>query len=221
MAASPTALRVYAVGIDEVRDLIGADPPTAEHARRSAASLVGGVSVGERGRLKKLLRRPAPATLRRADSPTVADLNIVLQGRYAPPERATACWTVLEHLIADMAWGCLALDLDARGVADLDFAMARVGGSAELSVGRWLRSDARICLTRDPGLCVGYVPHSAVRDSGARLSGLDLTADPMQATAGALTDFLGSFPLWADEAARAGRPVPDLVAFHRTAASVS
>lgn len=213
----PPALRLHALGIDEVRDLVGASSAVAERARAEVTDLIAPADQpAPRGFLGRLLGRGAAAAVD-PERPQAEDVETVLSGRYAPPERAAACWAVLEFLVARRAWGSLSLDLDSRQVADLDFALTRAGVPAEAGLGRLLRADARIGLTPVAGLSACYLPFATVRHSGGLIAGADLAGYDQEPVARELAGFLGRLPEWAERAEAEGRPVPDLIAFHRAA----
>lgn len=210
------ALRLYAIGIDEARDLVGATAATAERARADAAALFAAAAPAPRGRLRTRLfagrRQVEPSDPTR---PTTDDLETVLSGHYPTPERALPCWRVWEHLLACQAWGRQVLDLDERGLADFDFALARAGVPAEAGLAHVAGSDARIGLCPVPGLRVGYVPHSRARSAGRALATLEVSGANAAAVE-ALRNFLGQYAGWAADATGSGRPVPDLLAVQDT-----
>lgn len=196
---------------------MGADEHTAAWARDTAAPLFAPEEpVRPRGLVTRLFGRRSVPDHPDPDRPGPDDVEAVLAGRYVTPDRSAACWAVLEYLTAALAWGCWEIDLDRRGLEDFDFAVARAGGSADLGLGRLLRTDARIGLTRAPGLCVGYLPLGVVRHSGRLLGGIDLSDTAYADQARDLATFLDRLPDWAAEAQRVGRPGPDLVGYHRT-----
>ena len=219
---APALLRLHAISINEVRDLIGADPATRAWAEAEAAVLIP-PPVPPRGFLARLFTRrgtpqpPGPRTHAgpgAGPGPTAVDLDTVLSGRHAPPERAVVGWRLLDHLAARRAWGTLELSLDARAIADLDFALSLGGVPAEAGVGRILRSPARLALTPASEVTVGYLPFTAVRQH-ADLIAAAAIADPSQAQiARTLAEFLAHLPDWAAEAEHSGRAAPDVIAFH-------
>lgn len=209
------ALRLYSIGIDEVRDLVGATPATAEQARADAAALFTAPAQRPH-RLARLFagrRRTAEPT--DAGRPTADDLETVLSGDYSTPERARPCWQVLEHLVACRAWGRLVLDFNQRALADFDFELARAGVSGEAGLAHVVDSDARIGLCPAPGLHVGHLQHARVRRAAAALADLEIDGSDAAAIK-ALRDFVGKYAAWAAEATAADRPEPDLLAFHDT-----
>ena len=212
------ALRLYAISIDEARDFVGASPATAERARAAAADLFEAPAVPTRGSglFTRLFGR-SPRTPEPPDPgrPTVADLETVLDGHYPTPDRALPCWQVLEHLVARSAWGHHEVDLDDQGLEHFDFAVVRAGGSAETGLARLVDTDARIGLSQIPELRVGYMPYAQVRNTGARLARLEVTAEDEYAAAiDGLRHFLGQYGGWAAEALDSESPTPDLLAFH-------
>lgn len=244
MAAStpepaPARLRLHAININDVRDLIGADADTRAWAEAECAGLLteSAPPTTSRGFLARLFGRgrmrgadpgaagtqpdspPISPPTPPPDPPTGVDLATVLAGRHAAPERAGACWRVLEHLVARRAWASHEVCLDAREVADFDFALTLAGVPAEAGLGRILRSPAMLGLAPAPSVTVGYLPFAVVRLHAALYAAADVE-DPRQAElARGLAEFWAKLPDWAEEAAAAGRGAPDLIAFHWTSGS--
>lgn len=207
------ALRLYAIGIDEVRDLVGATPAVAAQARALAAGLFAVAPTPRTGPLNRLFTGRRPEQTPTPDRPTAADLETVLSGHYPTPDRARACWLVLEHLVACRAWGRLVLDLDERGLADFDFELARAGLHADAGLAHVVDSDARIGLCPVPGLRVGHAQFGRVRRVATALTDVEVSG-PEAAATEALHRFLSQYAAWAAAATEAGRPEPDLLAFH-------
>lgn len=209
-------LRLYAIAIDEARDLIGATPEVAMSVRADPGVRLAEAEPPKRGlfgRLRKATTPPDP------NLPTAADLETVLAGGYPAPDRADVCWRLVEQLIGHRSWGSLVLDLDARGLDDFDFAVARAGAPSEIGLVRLIHSPARLGLPDLPGQMVGYVPDPLPTRGAGILAGLELGNSPFAASVAALAEFLGAFPQWTAEARTARRPVPDLIAFHSDSGS--
>ncbi|WP_425308229.1 hypothetical protein AADG42_05550 [Ammonicoccus fulvus] len=208
---APAFLRLHAISINEVRDLIGADAATRAWAEAEAAVLIPPPAPPQ-GFLARLFARPG--TPQPPGSPTSADLDTLLSGHHAAPERAGVGWQILDHLVGRRAWGSLGLALDARAIADFDFALSLGGVPTDAALGRILRSPARLALTPAPGVSVGYLPCTALRQHADLIAAATIDDPGHAQIARTLAEFLARLPDWAIEAERNGRAAPDVVAFH-------
>ena len=162
-------LRLYAVGIEEVRGMFGASPQVAEHLRAVAQrafappGLEGAHdAVGRGGLLSKLgpIFKRVPATpVISPTQPEPHDLEVLLAGAYVPPNRTGATWRLLETLVQGIAWGSTRMGLTAQELDDLDFALARGGASASIGLRHLLNSTLSLNLIAVNGLKVGWYPH--------------------------------------------------------------
>lgn len=213
------SLRLFAIGIDEVRDMVGAPPETAAVLRGLAAARFDPSpppSPGLLGKLGPLFARAVDAPVTRPDQPTRADVDTLLSGRFVAPDRLPATWTLLEAWLEALAWGTWSTELDETALAEIDFDLARAGVPARYGVRDLMQGMLGLALHPSPGLVAGY----------CRLAHALATADAWRAAEPALvpptadlvrqlTPWLESFGVWADRAGDAGRPQPDLVSVFR------
>jgi hypothetical protein len=218
-------LRLYAVGIEEVRGMFGASPQLAEHSRAVAqrAFAPSGLEgphdpAGRGGLLSKLgpIFKRVPATpVISPTQPEPHDLEVLLAGAYVPPNRTGATWRLLETLVQSIAWGSTRMGLTAQELDDLDFALARGGASASIGLRHLLNSTLSLNLIPVNGLKVGWYPHQkATAMAEAYRSAMPgIKTDGQREMINSLTIWLDGFAPWAQVAASLGRPVPDLVGF--------
>ena len=218
-------LRLYALGIDEVRGMFGAPPQVAEHLRAVAQrafappSMEGSPeAVGRGGLLSKLgpIFKRVPATpVISPTQPEPHDVEVLLAGAYVPPDRTGATWRLLETLVQGIAWGSTRMGLTAQQLDDLDFALARGGAPASVGLRHLLNSTLSLNLIPVSGLRVGWHPHQkAVAMAAAyRAAVADVESPEQREMINSLTIWLDGFLPWAQVAASLGRPVPDLVGF--------
>jgi hypothetical protein len=212
-------LRLYAIGIDEVRGMFGASPQVADHLREVAQRAFAPPSVeGRGGLLSKLgpIFKRVPATpVISPTQPEPHDVEVLLAGAYVPPDRTGATWRLLETLVQGIAWGSTRMGLTAQQLDDLDFALARGGASAAVGLRHLLNSTPSLNLVPVQGLTVGWHPHQkAVAMAAAYRSAMPgIKTDEQRAMINSLTIWLDGFVPWAQVAASLGRPVPDLVGF--------
>lgn len=218
-------LRLYAVGIEEVRGMSGASPQVAEHLRAVAqrAFAPSGLEgphdpAGRGGLLSKLgpIFKRVPATpVISPTQPEPHDLEVLLAGAYVPPNRTGATWRLLETLVQSIAWGSTRMGLTAQELDDLDFALARGGASASIGLRHLLNSTLSLNLIPVNGLKVGWYPHQkATAMAEAYRSAMPgIKTEGQRAMINSLTIWLDGFAPWAQVAASLGRPVPDLVGF--------
>ena len=218
-------LRLYAVGIEEVRCMFGASPQVAEHLRAVAqrAFAPPGLErshdpVGRGGLLSKLgpIFKRVPATpVISPTQPEPHDLEVLLAGAYVPPNRTGATWRLLETLVQSIAWGSTRMRLTAQELDDLDFALARGGASASIGLRHLLNSTLSLNLIPVNGLKVGWYPHqkAAAMAEAYRSARPGIKIEEQREMINSLTIWLDGFVPWAQVAASLGRPVPDLVGF--------
>ncbi|WP_375423471.1 hypothetical protein [uncultured Friedmanniella sp.] len=212
-------LRLYAVGIEEVRGISGAPEDKAAHLRQVAAKAFAPPPDEARGgllsKLGPIFRRPPTVQVISPTQPEPRDVEVLLAGAYVPPERAGATWRVLETIVADIAWGCTRLALTSQSLDDLDFALARGGVSSSVGLRHLLGSTASLNLLPVTGLTVGWHPYeTALAMAGAYRSAMpQIKTSEQQEMTSALASWLDGFVPWAQVAPSLGRPVPDLIGF--------
>jgi hypothetical protein len=213
-------LRLYAVGIEEVRGMFGASPQVAEHlrevARRAFAPPAEAAARG--GLLSKLgpiFKRVPAAPVISSTQPEPHDVEVLLSGAYVPPDRTGATWRLLETLVQDIAWGSTRMSLTTQSLDDLDFALARGGVSASVGLRHLLNSTLSLNLVPVQGLTVGWHPYQkAVAMAAAYRSAIQgVKTTEQRDMINSLIGWLDGFVPWAQVAASLGRPVPDLVGF--------
>jgi hypothetical protein len=214
-------LRLYAVGIDEMRGMVGADEAYAAHLHGLAQQALAPEPVGARSggllsRLGPIFRRVPAAPVVSPTDPEPHDVQVLLAGAYVPPERAGATWRVLEVLVQGMAWGSTKLELTATQMDDLDFALARGGVSAAVGLRHLLNSTTSVGLLPVTGLTVGWHPYekALMMASAYRTAMAELKTQDQQELVAALVVWLDGFVPWSEVARQLGRPTPDLVGFY-------
>jgi hypothetical protein len=212
-------LRLYAVGIEEVRGMFGAPPPLAEHLREVARSAFAPPAVEARGgllsKLGPIFKRVPATPVISPTQPEPHDVEVLLAGAYVSPDRTGATWRLLETLVQGIAWGSTRMSLTTQSLDDLDFALARGGVSASVGLRHLLNSTMSLNLVPVQGLTVGCYPyHKALAMAAAyRSATQDIKTEEQREMIKSLTSWLEGFVPWAQVAASLGRPVPDLVGF--------
>jgi hypothetical protein len=212
-------LRLYAVGIEEVRGMFGASPQVAEHLREVARRAFAPPTVEARGgllsKLGPIFKRVPATPVISPTQPEPHDVEVLLAGAYVPPDRTGATWRLLETLVQGIAWGSTRMSLTPQSLDDLDFALARGGVSASVGLRHLLNSTMSLNLVPVQGLTVGWHPHhKALAMAAAYRSAIqDIKTEEQREMIKSLTTWLDGFLPWAQVAASLGRPVPDLVGF--------
>jgi hypothetical protein len=212
-------LRLYAIGIEEMRGMLGAPPHQVEQLRQLATVAFAPPREENRsgllGKLGPIFRRVPATPVISPTQPEPRDVEVLLAGAYVPPERVGATWRVLETLVQGLAWGSTRLSLDAQQLDDLDFALARGGVSAAVGLRHLLSSTTSVNLIPVQGLTVGWHPHEkALAMAGAYRSALpQIKTDEQREMVNSLATWLDGFVHWSTVAVALGRPVPDLVGF--------
>lgn len=210
-------LRLYAIGITELRDVFGAAPELAERLRQVAAQAFPAPTTEQRRR-GTLLGRIGPAMRQPIDPPVPParpgsqDVDALLNGRAVPLERLGYAWQVAEAWLDELSWGRLDLDINSQQLSRIEFALARAGLPASLALERLSQNDPQVPLRPGPGMQVGYCKNPHVNATRAGLTTIieDLD-DQTEAAVGPLLRFLNGFDEWERAATDQGRPVPDVV----------
>lgn len=212
-------LRLYAIGIEEMRGMLGAGPLTGElreaAARAFARAEQQPKGKGLIGKLGPIFRRAPDAPVLSPTDPEPRDVDVLLAGAYIAPDRMGASWRVLEALVQYRCWGSTRLPLTSQSLDDLDFALARGGVAAAVGVGHLLTSSTNVRLIPVQGLTVGWHRYDkALAMAGAYRAAIhEIKTDEQRELVGSLVMWLDGFIPWSEVAARIGRPVPDLVGF--------
>jgi hypothetical protein len=212
-------LRLYAVGLDEVRAVFGAPEDQATHlrevARRAFTPEPDAARSGWVSKLGPIFRRPPAAQVVSPTQPEPHDVEVLLAGAYVRPERAGATWRLLETLVCDLAWGSTRMTLTPQALDELDFALARGGVSSSVGLRHLLDSTAALNLAPVQGLTVGWHRYEiALAMAGAYRAAMpQIRTTEQQEMVTALAHWLDGFVPWAQVAASLNRPVPDLVGF--------
>ena len=213
------SLRLYAIAIDEVRDIFRAPEASAAALRAIAADRFAGTpasSPGLLGKLGPVFRRAPDAPVVRPGVPSGSDVDTLLAGRYVPPHRLAACWTLVETWIDAIAWGSFGQEFSAAALNDFDFDLATAGVPARYGLQDLLKADLGIAMRPAPGLAAGYVggAHALAMAEAWRpaAGGLKPAHRPV---AESVLAWLEQFPQWRAAAAGGNRAEPDLVAVFR------
>ncbi|GAA1395474.1 DUF7691 family protein [Luteococcus peritonei] len=214
-------LRLYAISIDQARDMVGAVPQEAERLRAVAREgfRVEPPRPAPRGLLAKLgplLRHPPDAPVLPHGHPLPSDVDALLAGRYVQPERLRPAWRVVEAWLAHDGRGHLVLPTSRAVFEQTEFELARAGLSSDFALGRLMLGDPRIGLRPVPGMRVGYAKNRQVLATSRALAQVLPQVQPTtRERLEPLADFLASCETWSrperpDESGR--QSAPDLVA---------
>lgn len=219
MESATGELRLYAIGIDEMRGIVGADPEHVDALRTAARHAFepqqAPARTGLIGKLGPIFRRPPAAPLISPTQPEPQDVEALLAGAYIAHDRMGATWRVLESLVHSRAWGSTKMALTTQALDDLDFALARGGVSAAVGLRHLLDHSADVRLLPVEGLTVGWHRY----DQALAMAGAYRTAMPQipsreqQELISGLVTWLDGFVPWAQVAVSLRRPTPDLVGF--------
>lgn len=213
------SVRLYAIAIDEVRDIFRASEETAARLRSVAADRFGDSTPSMPGRLGKLgpmFRRAPDAPVVRPGVPSGSDVDTMLTGRYVAPHRLGACWTLLETWLDVLAWGSVGREVSETQLDDFDFDLVRAGVPARYGLRSLLKTGLGIALLPSPGLAAGWasLDHAQAMADAWRPALPELEPAHQEAARGLLA-WLDNYPGWVAAAAQQGRQPPDLVAVLR------
>lgn len=212
-------LRLYAIGIDEVRDMHGGPHDYAQKLQQVAAEAFAPPEPerqpGLLGRLGPLFRRPPETPVVPHGTPSPEVVKSLLAGSHIPQDKSVEAWRAVETLVSRLAWGSTMLDVTTRTLDDLDFTLARGGVTSAVGLHQLLDHGTQINLLPMPGLVVGWHPHSAVLDMAEayRKALPEVKTEERQEVLAALVKWLDGFAHWAVVATDLQRPAPDLVGF--------
>lgn len=215
-----STLKLWAIGIDEVRSIVGAEPATAERLRRAADARFA-VSLprqpGLLGKLGPLMRGGGDPSAPRPGSPTAADVDDLLAGRFIDPPRLDRAWLLLDLWLDTLALGAGQWTMAAGGLDDFDFDLARAQAPGRCGLTELFKASLGLSLTRPSGLAAGWLPgrHADTMNQAWRPVMGALSAEHAELAA-AIGGWLDHFTEWRAEAASSGRPEPDLVAVFRS-----
>lgn len=211
-------LRLYAIAIDQVRDIFGADAELAARLRGVASGLTSTATTRHSSVLSKigpLFRRPIDPPEIPTDQPLGYDVENLLGGRHVKPERLDHSWTILQAWLADLACGDVTIALDRADAEKLDFSLAAAGLPSDFAVGNLLARDPHILLRPAAGMTVGYCKANHAIATGLALK-QTLGALPdgsLRDLARQISDFLQLLPQW--KVANKNEAAPDLFVIWR------
>lgn len=186
-------LRLFAISINDVRDIFGADATLAAQLR----------DVATRGFLlerpkKPVLEKIGPLfTRHRATEvdvslPQPGDVDALLAGGYVPPDRLLQCWQLLVLWLESISAQHRTVTLD--GFDRIEFDLARAGLPSDFSLRNLASRDLGTPLHPLPDQIVGYSKHSHVTATARHLrlvqaqaaAGFEETMDAVQPLIGVL-----------------------------------
>ena len=209
-------LQLFAIGIDELRDMFGAGPELAARLRTVAtacypASPGPKPRTGLLGRVGPLLRHPIDGP-QVPEGPSPVDAENLLSGRYVAPQRLPQAWQIIAAWLSALGWGHLDVPWSSTELSQLDFELARCGLPVDYSVHRLFQEDLQLPVGHLPGGRAGYSRHRHVLATREALTTIiDDVEPPWDELAGTLLAWLNHFPDWARSAEEADRPLPDVV----------
>jgi len=153
---------LWAVEADRVLELFAAPPALAERLRQITRDRFA-LAPPRQPKFGPLLRRAASIPHLPADQPTPLDAETLFQGRFVPPERLAASWSLLEAWLDELFLGA-SLSLTTTTLDQIDFDLARAGVSSTLCLRGLLRRHLDLPLTSTPGRVVGSVTPGQTAD---------------------------------------------------------
>lgn len=213
------SVRLWAIAIDEVRDILRASPETAARLREVAAARFATAvpaAPGLLGKLGPVFRRAPGAPVVRPDVPSGSDVDTLLAGRYVPPHRLGASWTLLEAWLDALAWSGTGREATEAGINEFDFDLARAEVPSRYGLRSLFTADLGIPMLPCPGLAAGWMRLAQAEAlAEAWRAALPRLQPEHQEAAGTLLAWFDGFPGWVGQASQVGRPAPDLVAILR------
>lgn len=167
-------LRLFAISIDAVRDVFGADPALAERLRAVAARHFAPPTRPRPKGVLGLFRRDRELEVD-ASQPIASDVEALLAGGYVPPERTRQGWLVLLAWLEDLAAANSVVVVEELDT--LEFDLARAGLHSDYSMRNLAAQPLGTILRPLPGQTVGYAKHANAIETLDALTALKQTAE--------------------------------------------
>ncbi len=161
-------LRLFAININDVRDIFGANAELAARLRDIAAQ-----HFAPKRSDRPLLGRIGPLFSRQRATevdtrhPLSGDVEAMLCGGHLSPERLPQCWQLLLLWLEALSAQHLAMTID--GLEDIEFELARAGLPSTFSLRSLAARQLGTALRPVEGQVVGYSKHDHVVEAGIHL----------------------------------------------------
>ncbi len=161
-------LRLFAISINVVRDIFGADAALAARLRDVAAR-----SFAPPRREMSLLDRIGPLFSRQRitevdpRNPLPGDVDALLSGGHIPPDRLAQSWRLMLAWLGELAAADLTITID--GLDALEFDLALAGLPSDYSLRQLAERELGTALRPLPGQVVGYSKHLHVVETWRQL----------------------------------------------------
>ena len=161
-------LRLFAISINDVRDMFGADAALAAHLRDIVEQ-----TFAPPPRKSSLLERIGPLLFRQRSvevdprAPLPRDVEAVLSGGHIPPDRLPQCWALVLVWLAQRAAAEITMTID--GLDALEFDLALAGLPSDYSLRQLAERDLGTALRPLPSQVVGYSKHLHVVETERQL----------------------------------------------------
>ncbi len=167
-------LRLYAIAVDALRDVFGADTDLADRLRGVARERFAVDAPPPPSALRKIgpLFRRHQATEVDPRRPLRGDVDALLTGAHIEPDRLPQCWQVVMAWLDDLAVAEVAVGF--VDVDDAEFDLARAGLPSEYSLRHLAGRDLGIPLRPLPTQVVGYAKHGHVVETFHELRAVPL-----------------------------------------------
>ena len=161
-------LTLYAIAIDDVRDIFGAHPELASRLRRVAAEHFAAPTPPKKRWFKPLLRTDADSVVDPV-KPSGDDVEILLAGGFIKPERAAQSWAILSAWLQHLATRWRAIPFERAAFERIEWDLARAGLNSDYSLRNLAERDLATPLRPLPDTFAGYAKHVHVVETLAAL----------------------------------------------------
>lgn len=165
---SMNRLVIFAIDIDDVRDIFGAAPALAERLRCVVAAHFSGPTPSKRSWFKPMLRRD-PDTEVRTDRPLRGDVDALLSGGHIAPDRAQACWQVFTLWLEELSSAHQEVPYDPALFERIEWDLARSGLNSDYSLRRLADRQLGTPLRPLPDQVAGYAKSVHVAETAEAL----------------------------------------------------
>lgn len=151
-------LALYAIAIDDVRDIFGADPALAERLRGIAAAKFAPPAPPKKRWFKPLMRFDIDSIVD-PSLPSSSDVDALLAGGFIPVDRTPQCWSILGIWLEELAAAQHSMPYDDAAFERVEWDLAKAGLNSDYALRKLAERELGTPLRPQPGQLAGYAKH--------------------------------------------------------------
>lgn len=174
-------LALYAIAIDDVRDIFGADPALAGRLRTIAAARFSPPEPPKKRWFKPLMRYDIDSIVD-PSLPSSSDVDALLAGGFIPVDRVPQCWSILGAWLEELATAKHSMPYDEAAFERVEWDLARAGLNSDYSLRNLAERELGTPLRPRPDQLAGYAKHVHVVETLEELSRVRANPDLTEET---------------------------------------